>query len=113
MIHLLIQGKARQSKARQGKARHGKARQGKAWQGEEELICSALLCSALLVRAPPLQGGKSPTPLWGAGGPLLLLGGEKGALPYGKSSWRRAMCGWLDFEQVKQPRVGAVGYSLP
>ena len=65
------------------------------------------------VPSPPSGEEIPPPPFGGLGVLSSLLGGEKGALPHGKSPWRRATCGWLDFGQVKQPRVGAVGYSLP
>ena len=74
-----------------------------------ERLALIMVCVAL--RATCVEN--SPTPLGGAGVLSSLSAGEKGALPHGKGPWRRAACGWCGFGQVKQPRVGAVGYSLP
>ena len=128
---------ARQGKARQGKAKQSKAkpclalpkkenRQGKTrtWQGH--LTCllkqkSANLiftCFSLFLRSFKLAlpspssfgGNKPPPPLGGWGSSPPFWGGGPS---HGKGPWRRVTCGWLDLGQVKQPHMGAVGYSLP
>ena len=60
------------------------------------LPCLALPCLALpcLALPLPLRGGNPPTPLWGAGGPLLPFGGREG----GPSPWEGSVAArhvWL------------------
>jgi hypothetical protein len=62
---------------------------------------------------PLLFGETNPLPFGGGGDPLLPWGMGGGGPSRGKGPWRRVTCGWLDFGKVKQPCVGAVGYSLP
>ena len=57
---------------------------------------------------PPL--GQTP-PLWGGSLFLPFGEGEEGALLVKKSPWQRATRGWLDFRQVRLPRMGAAGCS--